>query len=175
METSKIKIKIGQHEFEAEGPTESVQSQFQAFKELIATAQTQINDTSANSQKQEQSRETQQQPKQNGGLALDKIMRMDGRVISLTAQAGSEEDSVLLLMLGQKNYRNNETVTGNELMSGLLQSGIRVPRVDRITEKLTDSGLVIRIGAHRATRYRFTNQGMVRAQEIAKAVIDSVA
>src|SRR5438270_6304424 len=150
METSKIKIKIGQHEFEAEGPTEAVQRQFQAFKELIATAQTQINPTSANPQIQEQSNEMQQQPKQNGSLNLDKIMRSDGRIISLTAQAGSAEDSVLLLMLGQKVYRNNETVTGNELMSGLQQSGIRVPRVDRIIEKLADTGQVIRIGAHRS-------------------------
>jgi|SRR3954462_9546826 len=175
METSKIKIKIGQHEFEAEGPTETVQSQFQAFKELIATAQTQINDTSATPHIQEQNRETQQQQRQNGALPLDRIMRMEGRIISLTAQAGSAEDSVLLVMLGQRTYRNNETVTGGEVMDGLLQSGIRIPRVDRVMERLADGGLIIRIGSNRATRYRFTNQGMVRAQEIAKAVIDSVA
>ncbi len=36
MDTQKLKMKIGIHEFEAEGPVDIVQSQFAAFKELIA-------------------------------------------------------------------------------------------------------------------------------------------
>jgi hypothetical protein len=175
METSKIKIKIGQHEFEAEGPTEAVQSQFQAFKDLIAGLPMQKNDTPATSSEQGKRPENQEQTKQGGTLNLDRIMRVEGRIISLTARAESENDAVLLLMLGQKNYRSNETVTGNEIMEGLQLSGIRVPRVDRIMDKLATDGMVIRIGAHRATRYRFTNQGVTKALELANAVAYTVA
>ena len=37
MENTRIKIKIGNHEFEAEGPSKIVQEQFEAFKQLIAS------------------------------------------------------------------------------------------------------------------------------------------
>lgn len=36
MEITKLKMKIGEHEFEAEGPTEVVQTQFAAFREDVA-------------------------------------------------------------------------------------------------------------------------------------------
>ena len=41
----RLKIKIGEHEFEADGPVDAVKSQFEAFKELITslTAQKQTN------------------------------------------------------------------------------------------------------------------------------------
>jgi hypothetical protein len=35
--TTKIKIRVGDHEFEAEGPVGTVQAQFEAFKELISS------------------------------------------------------------------------------------------------------------------------------------------
>src|SRR5437867_11374172 len=35
METFKLRVKIGQHEFEAEGPEETVKAQFLEWKELI--------------------------------------------------------------------------------------------------------------------------------------------
>src|SRR5438477_7666462 len=36
METMRVKLKVGEHEFEAEGPIEAVQSQLATWKELIA-------------------------------------------------------------------------------------------------------------------------------------------
>ena len=36
METTRIRLKIGIHEFEAEGPTEIVNEQFASFKEMIS-------------------------------------------------------------------------------------------------------------------------------------------
>ena len=37
METFKIRVKVGNHEFEAEGSQEAVERQFQMFKELVGT------------------------------------------------------------------------------------------------------------------------------------------
>lgn len=167
----KLKIKVGPHEFEAEGPAEAVQSQFEAWKELIATTPRQTNDSTVTNAKQEESqRESTETP-----LQLDKIFRAEGRVVSLTAPPNSEQEASLLILLGQRHYRSNESVTGSEVMDGLQQSGYRVPRVDRILEGLATDGLVIRTGMHRATRYRLTNQGLARAQAIAREVIGRVA
>lgn len=169
MNPYKLKVKIGQHEFEAEGPEEVVQSQFQAFQQLIATAQ---------SQKQEVSSAVvqEQKPTENGAaIALDRIMRSEGRVVSLTALPGNHDDAAMLVLLGQKTFRNNDTVTGSEIMDGLELSGIRLPRVDRLMEKLAADGLVIKVGIGRASRYRLTNQGMSRAQSIARDVLAVVA
>jgi hypothetical protein len=173
METTKIKIKIDQHEFEAEGPTEIVQSQFKDFQELIAALKEQKNITAATTQKQEESFTLQ--PPVAPPSVYDRIMSVEGRIVSLTVQAPSESDAVLLLMLGQRTFRSNGTVTGGQIMEGLQQSGVIVPRVDRIMDRLASEGMVIRIGVHRATRYRFTNQGFTKAQEIANAAIASVA
>ena len=72
-------------------------------------------------------------------------------------------------------FRNNETVTGAEIVDGLKVSGQIVSRLDRLMEKIAAEGHVIIIGSHRAKRYRLTNQGFSRAQEIAKELIATVA
>jgi hypothetical protein len=167
MADSKLKVKVGEHEFEAEGSTESVQRQFEAWKELIATAPRQSNDSPASGAKQAES----EQGTETKSLALDKIFRAEGRVISLTAPANSEQEAALLILLGQRHYRANESVTGSEVMDGLQQSGYRVPRVDRMLDGLSTEGLVVRTGMHRATRYRLTNLGVSRAMSIAEQVI----
>ena len=158
----RLKIKIGDHEFEADGPAEAVQSQFQAFKDMISNLPKQKDTTNVNDQGSEKN------PPSDSPVSLDKIMHLDGRIVSLTAIPPDIEDAVLVIMLGQRNARNNEAVTGSELMDGLVHSGIRVPRVDRVMDRLASTGFVIRIGAHRGTRYRLTNQGMARAQNVAR-------
>src|SRR5690349_20194471 len=118
METSKIKIKIGEHEFEAEGPAEVVQTQFEAFKELIASQARQILPPLPEHKQRDLESE---QPK----TFLEKIFKVEGRVVSLTAIPPTNDDSSLLIMLGQKQFRSNETPTGQEVGDGLDHSGIR--------------------------------------------------
>ncbi|HET9280860.1 MAG TPA: hypothetical protein VFR24_02750, partial [Candidatus Angelobacter sp.] len=81
------------------------------------------------------------------------------------------EDALMLTLLGQRTFRNNDSVTGSELTDGLRQSGLNVGRVDWRLEKLANEGLIIKIGSGRASRYRLTNQGMARAQEVARNLI----
>jgi hypothetical protein len=166
MDNAKIKIKIGDHEFEAEGPSDVVSSQFQAFKELIALQPRQI--MSPSLQPEQQVSQNQQEP---APLLLDKMFKVDGRIVSLTAHAGSPDDATLLLMLGQKQFRGNDAVTGQELGDGLEHSGIRVLRVDRIMDKFVKEGFVLKIGLGRASRYRLTNPGMTKAMVIARELL----
>ena len=152
MDNYKLKLKIGEHEFEAEGPTEIVQAQFAAFRELIQSiqqapvrispppAELTINGT---------------QPvviAKNSEFMLDKIMRTEGRVVSLTARGSSLEDEILLVLLGQRNLRSNDSVSGGEILDGLRLTGRQVVRIDYQLDKMTTAGDVITVGNFRARR-----------------------
>lgn len=171
MEQNKLRIKIGDHEFEAEGPPEIVQAQLAAFKELLANPQTHA--------KQAETPIQQNGPTQravpNGPPALDKIIKVEGRVVSLTARTNSLEDALMLMILGQKTFRSNDGITGGELVDGLKRSGQSTEHMGRTLEKIASEGNIIITGAHRGKRYRMTNQGVTRAQQIARGVIDLVA
>jgi hypothetical protein len=171
MDTQRLKIKIGTHEFEAEGPIDVVQSQFAAFKELIVGIPFEKQPT------------TQDQPPIQGGLderppqshvQIERILKADGRVVSLTARCDSPDEAALLILLGQKELRSNQEATGSEIMDGLTQSGYRLGRVDHLMNKLSSEGSVITMGIHRGRRYRLTNLGLLKALEIAKEVIATV-
>jgi hypothetical protein len=170
MEQNKLRIKIGEHEFEAEGPPEIVQAQLAAFKELMASPGVHASVPEAVADPKLANRTAGNSP-----LALEKIIRIEGRVASLTAHANSLEDALLLLLLGQKTFRSNESVTGAELVDGLRRSGQSTDHMGRTLDKLRAEGNIIVTGAHRGKRYRMTNQGVTKAQEVARSVIGLVA
>jgi hypothetical protein len=172
METSKIKIRIGDHEFEAEGPTESVQRQFDSFKEIIVSLPTKsapqvMQNTNNNLQ-------NQSHPTNFQHIHLERIMHVVGRIVSLTAIPTSTEDAALLIMLGHKDMRNNQAVTGQEIGDGLAQSGRPVPRVDRVMEKAIENAHVLKSGIKRSTRYRLTNEGLKKVLAVAQELINSL-
>ncbi|HLB86682.1 MAG TPA: hypothetical protein VJK29_03430 [Terriglobales bacterium] len=169
METSKLKAKIGPHEFEAEGPTELVQSQFQAWKELVATFPQHI--VAPVAPTVQEPAENKDDPNKLPHIPLEGIMHVDGRVVSLTAVPATPQDAALLVLLGQKDLRNNHSSTGQEIGDGLAQSGQPVERVDRILDKAIQEALVMKIGRGRSTRYRLTNQGLHKALSIARDLL----
>jgi len=176
---SRLKLKVGQHEFEAEGPPDFVQSQFDAWKAMTTTAaavmvpQTQIFSVPDRTQGT--------MPATNQDLAssdarLDKIMTVTNRIVSLTARPKTVGEAVLLLLYGQKMMRENDSVTGGEVMDGLVATGgYMLPRVDRLLEQLGGTGDVIVIGERRSKRYRLTNAGLGRARQIATDLLALVA
>lgn len=175
MAENRLKIKIGEHEFEAEGPTEIVQAQLAAFAELVSKIP-----ASPPPKPAEPTRETVEQP-QNGGsnsgtqqLNLDKIMRADGRLVSLTVSTEDVADSALLLLYGQRHYRNNDSVTGGEVLDGLRETGQNVTRIDYTLHRLAADGYVITTGSGRGRRYRLNNRGVQKAQELASELISNV-
>lgn len=172
MEPYKLKVKIGDFEFEAEGPAEDVQQQFAAFKELISSVSP-IKKTSDIAEQTQNATSTNHN--NNTPPALEKVTRVDDRIVSLTGRADSTPEAIMVILLGQKTFRSNESVTGGEIIDGLKQSGIVVPRIDYQLDKMATEGSVIKFGTGRASRYRLTNQGAARAQEIAKAMIAEVA
>jgi hypothetical protein len=173
MQSTRIKVKIGDHEFEAEGPTDTVKEQFEAFKQMISIDR----GISSRGSEQKVSQGDMQQRDTDASLytELPKIMEMSGRVISLTALPTSTGDAALLILLGQKELRENIASTAQEVGDGLAQSGRPVPRVDRVMDSAIQQALVLKTGVKRSTRYRLTNQGVVRARELARELVTSVS
>lgn len=162
-------MKVGVHEFEAEGPAEFLREQLDAFKELIRSrpALTVAGPNSSDDQLIKNDSDTVGGPH----VSLETILHVNGRIVSLTALPKSDKDAALLIMLGHKDMRNNLSVTGQELGDGLAQSGRPVPRVDRVMESAISEALVLKSGLKRATRYRLTNQGLVKALGLARDLI----
>jgi hypothetical protein len=178
METQKLKLKVGDHEFEAEGPIDVVQAQFAAWKELIASIPAKQPEKpaylSASGATAPLAELLQPSPDSVLRLPFEKIMKTEGRIVSLTARSETIEETVLLILLGQKEFRGNQEVTGSEIMDGLKQSGYMLKRVDHLMDKLSTDGHVITIGVHRSRRYRLSNTGLTKALGIAREVIATV-
>lgn len=172
METFRIKTKIGHSEFEAEGPPELVKEQFQTFIARISAPE----NISANLQntEQDEAQQTQRDSVSDRHVPIERVLHASGRIVSLTALPQSIDEAALLILLGHRDLRNSQAVTGQEIGDGLAQSGRPVPRVDRVMEKTIAEALVLKSGFKRSTRYRLTNQGLVKALNIAKALIDSL-
>jgi hypothetical protein len=168
MDIYKLKTKIGEYEFEAEGPVDIVVAQFDEFKELIKTIST------APTQKLQGPPETDDTSDAFSHLPLEKVLKVEGRVVSLTAKCETIDEAMLLILLGQKELRKNQEVTGSEIMDGLQLSGYKLDRVDRILDRLSANGSVITMGIHRGRRYRLSNVGLSTALGIAKEVIETV-
>jgi hypothetical protein len=164
MDTTRLKIKIGNHEFEAEGPAELVKEQFDTFKQLISNVPqaTQVPQKAANDGSTESK------------ILFDKICRVEGRLVSLTIKPKTEAEAALVIMLAQRAYRDNQTVTASEISDGLEESGYRFGRLDKVMKPLADEGNVAQIGAKKGTRYRLTNQGVNKARTIAMEAIAQV-
>ena len=172
MGSYKIKVKIGDHEFEAEGEPEIVQSQFNDFKELISSIP--VQKCTPTNQETKEVLNSQHVTQHEESAVYDKMYKVESRVVSLTALPGNVMDAVMLTLFGQKFFRNNDAITGAEVKDGLTQSGYRVDRVDKFLDKLAQEGLVIKIGVGKASRYRLTNQGMAKAQSLAKDVLATI-
>lgn len=169
MDHQRLKIKIGDNELDTEGPPEVVQARFEAFKELVLSVASRDNVPGATPKhdKGQRDRNDSGQP-EDIDAQLASIMRLDDRIVSLTAPPKDVNDAILLVLLGQSVMRANESVTGAEVMDGLKVSGQGLERVDRLLQKAADAGDIIVIGQKRAKRYRLTNTGRSKARGIAK-------
>ncbi len=173
MEPFRLRMKIGVHEFEAEGEQEGVERQFALWRELIASTP----QTSASSPPLNPPLGGGEPPGAlNAGAGeFDKIFHRTGKLISLTVLPGPDRaaDAALLLLLGHRLYNQVDQVGGTALLSGLKQSGYDTARVDRVLDRHVPE-LVLRTGVRRAVKYRLNNPGLNRATELARELVTMV-
>jgi len=153
MSELRIKVRIADYEFEAAGVCEVVQAELAGFKKLLPNHL----QTPAITEVHLPALPT---------IQIDRILLVDRRVVSLKVQSESVENAVLVLLFGQKHFRNNDNVTGAEIMDGLRASGYRTKRIDYVLSRHFADGAVTRKGHGRARRYRLMNPGLEKAQGI---------
>jgi hypothetical protein len=172
-ETHKLRIKIGDAEFEAEGSQESIKLQYDAFLAALAV--------------------TPRAPAARGGEGGGGIDHGGGRTTTedqdqLIAKAyigdadkdlvslrylpkgeNREADALLLLIYGYSKLKGAEAVLGTQLLRAARQSGLTLDRVDRHVAKY--DSFLRKGGARKGMKYSLNNQGFVKAAELLDQLI----
>lgn len=168
METHRLKIKIGQHEFEAEGPPEAVNAQFEAWKDLIsALPSTGQFDQSGGGPAAPPNPESAKPP-----VELPGIFEHDRKknLISLRVHPRGDHrfaDALLLIMYAYKLLDQDEVMVGR-LKEAMALTGLRLERVDRTMEPHLRANLVLKGGTGKGGKYRLTNMGIQRAEVLVR-------
>jgi hypothetical protein len=186
MEPFHLRMKIGAHEFEAEGDQDSVERQFATWRELIAAEPSPTASSPPPVATPNPGAAAAPVPLAAGnagtaGLTVDatgfeKIIRRDGKRLSLSVLPPGDNrtaDAALVLMIAHKAYNGLDQVGGTALLDGLTQSGYAVERVDRELARYIPD-LVLRSGIRRAVRYRLNNRGLNHAITLARELMDMV-
>jgi hypothetical protein len=158
----KLHIRIGQSEFNAEGPEALVKDAYEMFLQAAKALPAQAQTTKQS--------ESQSEPTSEG--LLQRIYQADSKrgIVSLihlpTESANRSSDAAMLILYGYKKLLNIEDVPVTKLMAGLRQSGIHVSRLDGIMSVYSQS--VLKGGSRIGGRYRLNNQGLAQAEGLLK-------
>ncbi len=159
---NRIHIKLGDYEFEAQGPADIVNQQFEAFREMVKHLGKVPKPTDA--PKTDQDNKEEQLFDNN---AYSRIFHESGDLLSLTATPktdNSEADALLLLIYGYDKLKNEPKITGVTLMKAARQSGVFINRVDRYMD--TKKEFILTGGAKRGKRYSLNNRGVQYVDEM---------
>jgi hypothetical protein len=186
MSTQKLRVKIGVHEFEAEGPPDVVSEQFAAWKEMIGLAATTMPQTAqARVIGMEDGAATEPPPAAmapppalDSGTLPD-IFTSDGKkgMVTLRVHPTGESrnaDAVLLVLFGYKRLQNKDEVLVGHIKDALDLSGIRLDRVDRTIDGYVKSGYLLKAGMGKGGKYRLTMTGFNRATVLAKSLSEQM-
>lgn len=184
MDSHKLRIKIGEHEFEAEGPAEIVKQHFEEFKSLLSSPASirPVASRDSNTVEDEEEIENPHALTSTEVIDLVRLQRVIQRdlktnILSLTClpQGTSRtEDSAITLLLGHKVIRGVDLVKASSLVKGLAHSGCPIGRLDRVLARYIREHFIMKIGSGRASKYRLTNHGVQKAQAVAETLIGIV-
>ena len=174
--TFKLRVKIDGQEFEAEGQSDLVSRQFEAFRLMIQGAGSasvrQVDHPDTGRPLRPLERQDVHAEAGRPDVDLAKLFQVSPQtqLLSLRQPPGGEypeADAVLLLLLGHKRLRNEEDVPVTVLTEALKQSGCPVKRLDRILTIYTKDHSVLRSGRGKGGKYRLTNLGLKKVGAIA--------
>ena len=193
----KLRMKIGPHEFEAEGTVEEVNEQFAAWKEIVlavgapaqglslpfipSTAQVPPLVTGAPTTplplmvatEADAAKAASSEPPPNIFVTDDRR-----RLVWLRVHPPGESrasDAALLVLYGLKRLMNVDEPLAGQIKDALEESGIRVDRVDRITLGNLRDGLLLKSGFGKGGKYRLTMTGLAKAESLAKELASQMA
>jgi hypothetical protein len=194
----KVRMKIGDAEFEAEGTSESIEARLAKFAELVGLIGKQLtavmpanfsnwspikdatptalqagaSTIEGGDQVQGQGQTQAAQPPVTDDL-LTRVFRRDGDTVSLLALPRTEQpdaDALVALLYAFQRLLNKPNVTGVTLMQAARQSGVLMNRVDVPLKSKSD--LVMAAGARRGRRYSLNNRGNVYAEALIRRLVE---
>jgi hypothetical protein len=161
VENTKLHVKIGNSEFNAEGPQEWVKEAYERFLQSCPA-----NTNSSASSQDSANTLPLANPLDQGLMERAFIVKED--VVSLrhlptVETVNRTADAAILVLYGFKRLLKIEDVPVMKLNEGLRQSGITVERLDRYIN--VHSQLYRRGGARSGGRYSLTNSGETQADK----------
>jgi hypothetical protein len=158
----RLRIKTGEHEFEAEGPLEAIQSHVTTFLRIIGR---------------------EEKPTEKPALSqainrpalpdLQQFLQIENNIVSMSTTSGALDQDILVLLLGQQQLRGNTAVAGTEIMAGLRGSGYTISRDDHILKRFAATGDIVATGKRRRRRYRLTTDGVAKALKVSWSLAPS--
>ena len=177
-------MKVGPHEFEAEGTPEEVNQQFALWKELIlgvpATAPATAPAPVPAVAQATTTHEAAAQPRTTSDQPVPEIFDVDAKknMVSLRIHPPGESrdaDAGLLLVYAFKRLLSVDQVLAGHLKDALEVSGIRVDRIDRTIGAYQQSGLLMKSGFGKGGKYALTMTGLQRAERLARELAAQLA
>jgi hypothetical protein len=162
----KVRIKIGDAEFEAEGSAESVNQQYADFLAALRSAP-------AGKPSAKHETPLADNGKEGGGdvdAIFSKVFRVDGDSISLNFLPPRTEnldaDVLMLLMYAYQATTGQQMILGTELVRAANQSGAGISRVGDSLSIYEEQSYVRRGGVKKGAKYGLTNTGQTKAKEM---------
>ncbi len=175
MDAYRLRVKVGPHEFEAEGPKEEVTAQFEAWKSLISSLPPvpPIKDPPHPPASPDATRNQVEGPPRDKLLTVFSLDDKRGLVTLRALPTGDRRysDAILLILYGYRRLRDQDELLVTQLKAALSSSGLTPPRIDRIAEPDRQGGLLIKSGAGKGGKYRLTNRGFNQAGEMVTAML----
>jgi len=180
-EFRRLKMKIGEAEFEADVPENKVQPMYAQFLFLLERRNQSARPIAANAQEPEvkASFAVGSSTEHPLGETTDRALltrifalREDGAVTLKMLPNGADKnaDALLLLLYGYHRLKNEEYVLATELFRAAEWSGILLRRPAK--ELVRNGRFLIRGGQRKGSHYSLNSRGLAMAKEIAAKMIE---
>ena len=180
MDNIKIRFTVGAHSFEAEGSAEMVNDLFKEWKAMVGSP--------AASEKG-----TVRVPPAAGGLSsgaqlalggfeheqLAHIFNTDEKrdLITLRVLPTGEDrhrEAVLLMLYGYLRLKGQDEVLVTKLKGSLVSSGSAPDRIDSAAIPSVREGFLVKGGSGKGGKYRLTNKGIARCEDLIKVTLEQL-
>jgi hypothetical protein len=166
----RLKVRVGESEFDAEGPENTVKSQFELFLEALSA------NGNGKSKNGSAPGHSDSPPRIDGDPigeeTWNRFYKEEGETdVSLKVLPSTDNqnaDALILLLYGYLHRKDADTVGSTDLLAMAKKSGLRIDRIDR-NIPAGHNRFIGRGGSRRGMRYSLNNQGQRYAQELLEA------
>ena len=185
MANLKLRMKIGVHEFDAEGPVEEVNGRFEIWREMIAPkGQTAAVGSGALAFTGLTPTVTitgpvMVPPDDAKSVMLQRVFSVDEKrdLVTLRIHPMGDTavaDAILALVYGYWSLRGNDDVRVTKLTRSVQLSGLGSGRIDRMAAAHLGTSLS-KTGTSKGSKYMLTAPGRAKAEVVIKEMFDRVA